>query len=276
LSDVDRQAGKFATLSVNIDDNTLTFKLVNVILKRTYPYGNILFEGDMGTRIYEKTDKGREEIATRKHQLPMRLRSVLVMIDGRQPLSALLPHVAKLGLNQMSLDDLVTQEFIRVIPGTEPVVVPEVVLVARVPTAIRRMQKLREANSQLHSQLPSQLNTQQLIELEQADAVSEIVPAPVAAPVLQTPLPPPPSAAPVISDTQRFDSVHKFYNETIRGNLGLRGFGLQLRVEKAGTLDDLRALRQPYLDAVKKTRGNEMAQALDVRLSSLLAEGSIA
>ena len=226
----------------------------------------------MGTRVYEKTDKGREEIATRKHQLPMRLRSVLVMIDGRQPLSALLPNVEKLGLNQMSLNELVTQEFIRVIPGTEPVVVPEVALVARVPTAIRRMQKLREANSQL--------NTLQLIELEQADTASEIalapVPAPVAAPVLQTPPPPPSPVEPVISDTQRFASVHKFYNETIRGNLGLRGFGLQLKVEKAGTLDDLRALRQPYLDAVKKTRGNEMAQALEVRLTSLLAEGSIA
>lgn len=230
----------------------------------------------MGTRVYEKTDKGREEIATRKHQLPMRLRSVLVMIDGRQQLSGLLPNLTRMGLDQASIDDLVTQEFIRVIPGTEPVVVPEVVLVARVPTAIRRMQKLREA----HSQLNSQLNTLQLIELEQADPVSEIalapVPAPVAAPAFQTPPPPSPPAEPVISDTQRFDSVHKFYNETIRGNLGLRGFGLQLKVEKAGTLDDLRALRQPYLDAVKKTRGNEMAQALDVRLTSLLAEGSIA
>lgn len=226
----------------------------------------------MGTRVYEKTDKGREEIATRKHQLPMRLRSVLVMIDGRQQLSGLLPNLTRMGLDQASIDDLVTQEFIRVIPGTEPVVVPEVVLVARVPTAIRRMQKLREANSQL--------NTLQLIELEQAAPQIEIdvapVPASVAAPVLHTPSPPSPPAEPVISDTQRFDSVHKFYNETIRGNLGLRGFGLQLKVEKAGTLDDLRALRQPYLDAVKKTRGNEMAQALDVRLSSLLAEGSIA
>jgi hypothetical protein len=221
----------------------------------------------MSTRVYEKTEKGREEIATRKHQMPMRLRSVLVMVDGRQPLSGLLPNLARMGLDQATLDELAAQDFIRVIPGTEPVVVPEVTHVARVPAAVRRMQKLREANSQL--------NTQQLVELDQANQAATIAVAPAPAPVLKA-APPPPPAAPAITDTQRFESVHKFYNETIRGNLGLRGFGLQLKVEKAGTLDDLRALRQPYLEAVKKTRGNEMAQALDVRLSSLLAEGSAA
>ncbi|MDQ2819887.1 MAG: hypothetical protein M3Y65_05750 [Pseudomonadota bacterium] len=239
----------------------------------------------MGTRIYEKTDKGREEIATRKHQLPMRLRSVLVMIDGRQSLSGLLAHLAKLGLNQVSIDELTAQEFIRVIPGTEPVVVPEVVLVARLPTAVRRMQKLREANLQL--------NTLQLIELEQAEAdvVSAVAalqsspeePASAAAAAAASAVDSAPAASlallavpPALSDAQRFESVHKFYNETIRGNLGLRGFGLQLKVEKAGNLDDLRALRVPYLEAVKKSRSNEMAQALDVRLSSLLAAESVA
>lgn len=219
----------------------------------------------MGTRVYEKTDKGREEVATRKHQLPTRLRSVLVMIDGRQPLSGLLLNLTRLGQDQASIDELVAQEFIRVIPGTEPVVAPVVALVARVPTAIRRMQKLREANAHL--------NTQQLVELAEADIEIAPAPVPVVAVVASAPVAPPlpAPAAPVVSDTQRFESVHKFYNETIRGNLGLRGFGLQLKVEKAGSLDDLRALRQPYLEAVKKTRGNEMAQALDVRLASLLA-----
>ena len=50
----------------------------------------------MSTRIYEKTEKGREEIATRLHHLPVRLRSVLVMIDGRRPVSELMPHLVKL------------------------------------------------------------------------------------------------------------------------------------------------------------------------------------
>lgn len=230
----------------------------------------------MSTRVYEKTDKGREEIATRKHQMSMRLRSVLVMIDGRQPFSALLPNLARLGLDKTSIDELVAQDFIRVVPGTEEKIVPEVVHVARLPSAVRRMQKLREANAHL--------NTLQLMELDQADLGIEIdlapppMPVASAAPVPAAPAPAPTPAVPAVlavSDTDRYHAVHKFYNETIRGNLGLRGFGLQLKVEKAGTLDELRALREPYLDAVKKTRGNEMAQALDVRLSSLLAEGSI-
>jgi hypothetical protein len=216
----------------------------------------------MSTRIYEKTDKGREEIATRKHQMPMRLRSVLVMIDGRQPFSALLSNLVRLGLDKTSIDELVEQEFIRVVPGTEEKIVPEVVHVARLPPAVRRMQKLREANAHL--------NTLQLMELDHANLDIEIDLAPAPAPMPAAP------AVPVISDKDRYHAVHKFYNETIRGNLGLRGFGLQLKVEKAGTLEELRALREPYLDAVKKTRGNEMAQALDARLQSLLSEGSIA
>ncbi len=67
----------------------------------------------MINRIYEKTDKGREEIATRKHQLSPKLRSLLVMIDGEQTASKLLQKVAPLGLTEKNLSELLDQEFIR-------------------------------------------------------------------------------------------------------------------------------------------------------------------
>lgn len=43
----------------------------------------------MNGNVYAKTDKGREEIATRKNQLPARLRSLLLMIDGQRALESL-------------------------------------------------------------------------------------------------------------------------------------------------------------------------------------------
>jgi hypothetical protein len=39
--------------------------------------------------IYEKTDKGRAEIATRQNRLPARLRTLLLLIDGKRPLGSL-------------------------------------------------------------------------------------------------------------------------------------------------------------------------------------------
>jgi len=67
----------------------------------------------MNTRIYEKTDKGREEIATRKYQLAPRLRSLLVMVDGEQASDKLLQKVAALGLTEQNLNELLEQDFIR-------------------------------------------------------------------------------------------------------------------------------------------------------------------
>jgi hypothetical protein len=39
--------------------------------------------------VYEKTDKGRAEIATRQNRLPARLRTLLLLIDGQRQLGML-------------------------------------------------------------------------------------------------------------------------------------------------------------------------------------------
>jgi hypothetical protein len=73
----------------------------------------------MNNRIYEKTEKGREEIATRRYHLAPRLRSLLVMIDGEQTAEKLLQKVAPLGLTDQNLNELLEQEFIRSKPSAE-------------------------------------------------------------------------------------------------------------------------------------------------------------
>ncbi len=52
--------------------------------------------------------------------------------------------------------------------------------------------------------------------------------------------------------------------------MGLRGFTLQLRVEKATTLDELRQLRDPFVEGVQKTKGRDMAALLAQQLDQLL------
>lgn len=164
------------------------------------------------TAIYDKTDKGREEITTRKNGLPSRLRPLLVMIDGKKAANELLEKVAGLGLGADSLGELVDGGYIQAVTQPEPAAPP--------PPPVE---------------------------------------VPAAAAAADAPVP-----------ENRFMAVYQFYNETIKSMIGLRGYALQLKVEKAATLEELRQLRQPYLDAVLKAKGNETARSLRSRLDALL------
>lgn len=44
----------------------------------------------MEESLFDKSEKGKEELATRKYQLPSKLRPLLVIIDGKQGSSVLL------------------------------------------------------------------------------------------------------------------------------------------------------------------------------------------
>lgn len=172
----------------------------------------------MTNTIFDKTDKGREEIATRKFQLPPRLRSLLVMIDGKQSADDLLQKVVGIGLSAESITELVNNGFIQQIAA---------------PAAAS-------------------------VAVEPAPAI--------------TPEQTPGNEAPLTGANQ-FQAVYQFYTETIKSTIGLRGYGLQLKVEKAGSIEELRELREPYLEAVLKAKGNEMAQSVRARLDQLLKSG---
>ena len=49
------------------------------------------------TEIYYKTPKGRDEMMYRNHQLPPRLRTALVLIDGKTPWVELKDYLVMLG-----------------------------------------------------------------------------------------------------------------------------------------------------------------------------------
>lgn len=80
----------------------------------------------------------------------------------------------------------------------------------------------------------------------------------------------PPAVAPASGNRERLRELHSFFNETLREVLGLRGFTFQLKVEKASTLEDFRALREPCLTAIHKSKGELIANAFASRLDALL------
>lgn len=180
--------------------------------------------------IYDKTDKGREEIATRKYHLPSRLRSLLVMVDGKQTAADLLKKVATLGLDENSIQDLIDQELIGVTVSAE-------------------------------------LSPAPLADAPAADAAASVAPTNDTVSAANT------SPGISASDAEKFQAIYHFFNETIKSTLGLRGFALQMKVERATTLDDFKNLRQAYVEAVLKHKGREMARSLRDRLDFLLYEG---
>lgn len=181
----------------------------------------------MTTTIYDKTEKGREEIATRKYQLPPRLRTLLVMIDGRNSLDTVMKNIAGLGLNGESVNLLVANEYIRLVSGG-----PEA---ANEPAPPPRTAAPRKRE----------------IAPEAAARMAELT-------------------AKAVEEAEQFRAVYAFYTQTIKSTLGLRGFMLQMKVEKAATVDELRELRHVYLDAVLKAKGAEIARSLRDRLDALL------
>ncbi|MBC3930347.1 hypothetical protein [Undibacterium curvum] len=188
----------------------------------------------MFASIYDKTDKGRQEIATRQFQLQNRLRTLLVMVDGKQSAAELLRKVQALGLDENSVQELIDGDFISPIKDSVEVVTTLPVT----PDALEPVQH------QQGSPDPSTVST----------SVSDV------------PLP-------ELSGAEQFQAVYRFFNETIKANLGFRGFALQLKVERAGNLEDFEYLRIPFLEAVMKAKGRDFARNLRDQLDILLYQG---
>jgi hypothetical protein len=216
------------------------------MLKIIYLLGNTLHSGTgMLKHIYDKTDKGRDEIATRKYHVPAKLRALLVMIDGHRPLETLMKNFGPLGLSPDNVTELLNDEYIVLIDDGEPEPVPESATAHKpVMSARARMAARREASARLHH------------EHEEEAAHANAGPASI--------------LAAEQSAAERFLALQEFYTQTIKSTLGLRGMMLQLKVEKCAGIDDFRQLREVYLEAVLKAKGREMALSLSGRLDQLL------
>jgi hypothetical protein len=184
--------------------------------------------------IYDKTDKGHQEIQTRQNHLPSRLRSLLVLVDGKTSVEALLKKIVGLGLNEESIAELLQQGFItpHVTISTNPV-----------------------------------------------DAPVSLPTPPIVAPSAPTAVPPDTpqeivndGPTSILADGESlYQALYNFYTTSIKSSLGLRGYALQLKVERCANVDDFKALRQTFLDAVLKSKGPDLANSFAQRLDQLLS-----
>jgi len=68
----------------------------------------------------------------------------------------------------------------------------------------------------------------------------------------------------------RFREAKNFMNVTIVDAMGIKSFFFTLKLERAGTIDDLRGLAAGYREAIAKSAGEVEAELLAKRLQSLL------
>lgn len=177
----------------------------------------------MNTQLFDKTDKGREEISTRCHHLPPRMRTLLLLVDGKSTVDQVLHKVAGLGLDEAALIDLLDQQFIQEAGSSnaDEQAVFDAIGVTDHDTADHGAGSSTEAEAA----------TKTAIQLQK---------------------------------------LHQFFTATIKSTLGVRGFPLQAKADRASSVDEFTALRDAYLAAILKAAGPEMEHILAARLEQLL------
>lgn len=175
----------------------------------------------MTTSIYQKTEKGQDEIRTRANHLDQRHRAVLLMINGEKTCDDILVQLQPLGMTQAVFDELEVGGYIR-------------------PHAAGATAAKAEPAS--------------------APTAAETAPAQATT-----------SKEPAAEGYQR---LYRFYTETISRYLGLRGYLLEMKVEKAGNVAELVALRDTLKAALTKTRGEPDTSNVIAQLDLLIDEAT--
>ncbi|WP_296226420.1 hypothetical protein [Ralstonia sp. UBA689] len=171
----------------------------------------------MTTTIYQKTDKGQEEIRTRANRLDQKHRALLLMVNGEKTCDEILHQLQPLGMTQTVFEELEHGGYIRLhAPGV---------------TAPKSVQ----------------------IDASPSQA------APVEA-----------ALASGGHGAESYQRLYRFYTETISRYLGLRGYLLEMKVEKAGSVADLVALREPLQAALAKARGEPDTSNVIAQLDLLI------
>ena len=180
----------------------------------------------MTTTVYQKTDKGQEEIRTRAHRLDQRHRALLLMVNGEKTCDEILVQLQPLGFDQSVFGALEQDGYIR----------------------------LHSAESVAHAKS---------VSLSTSAAAAASTPTPNSAP-----------AAAGGGGDEGYQRLYRIYTENISRYIGLRGYLLEMKVEKAANVADLVALRDSLKTSLVKTRGEPETSNVIAQLDLLIDEAT--
>ena len=177
--------------------------------------------------FYDKTNKGREEIASRAYHLSPKLRPLLVMIDGKHSGEELIRRLATIGLNATHLEELISAGFIERI---------------RQDVTSKAQGTSAKQEVPMTSDMASRIDQSSTPVVESSSEKGEIV---------------------------TLTTVRQFFTDSIKANLGLRGFTLQLKVERADSIDDFKKIGEDFIETLHNSKGQQFARAVEARMLTL-------
>lgn len=181
-------------------------------------------------RIYRKTPKGQAEIETRANRLVPRLRTALIMVDGKRGYAELRPLLMQAA--DETLASLLEQGFIEIVGGAVPAAAPA----AASPAAV--------------------LEPEPALAAAVSASPASAAPASAAAPTMR-PMPVP------LSARQR-EAVRLLTDQ-----IGPMAESLAIRIERVRSSDELRAAVALAAQVIANTRGRQAAESYSARFADL-------
>ena len=187
--------------------------------------------------LYFKTEAGKREIQDRALRLPAALRSILLMVDGQRDQAQLRELMAGLRAPDDAIEQLVVKGLIQRGDGIPSVAVPV------------------EPAAKTSAQAPVPTST--------AMPVEAAIKAPAQMPA--TALPALPGAINVPADFGNYRRLYNFVTDAVGRHLGLKGYFMQLKVERCADVDALLELLPEVATALTKAKDHTFASEWLVR-----------
>ncbi len=184
--------------------------------------------------IYRKTDAGRDEIRDRARKLPPQLRTVLLMVDGQRTLAELRQVGAGVKAPDDALERLLADGLIEPLGGNQGF---DAAGLARAAGGSGRA-------GTVTAPAP-------------AVATGQAAPMPAPAPAAATPAVG--TTLPTASEAGDYVRLYEHMSEAVRAHLGLRGYFLQLKIERCTDAAGLRQVLPELRQALAKSRGEDFA-----------------
>ena len=172
--------------------------------------------------MYRKTEAGREEISQRTRKLPTQLRTILLMVDGQRTPAQLRALINDMKAPPDTLEQLALEGLIELVPaGFNAAGVVDVVTP-------------RGGAAPAEAAAVAALEAQAVAEAQEADDASA-------------------------AQSGKYILLYEKMSEAVRAHLGLRGYFMQLKIERCTTADELEALLPEFREALAKAKGETFA-----------------
>ncbi|MET0717320.1 MAG: hypothetical protein ABWX88_10530 [Pseudoxanthomonas sp.] len=178
--------------------------------------------------LYFKTDAGKQEIQDRGRKLPASLRSLLLMVDGQRDQTQLRDLMAGLRAPDDALEQLLVMGLVKRSDPVPPPAPPAAAAAAPVASV---------------APTPTPTPTPKTATLAELAAAAGPLPGEVQLP----------------ADFGRYRRLYEIVTDTVRRHLGLKGYFLQLKVEKCADVDALLALLPEIATALTKAKDHTFA-----------------